>query len=304
MRRIELTITFTDDDGTARCESQAVETLDAPDLAREHVVAHILFSEFKVTVGKQAVSRHNATAWGWLEFPNRLAGLERYFDIRNSQAVWLELARLVMRSEANLILAQAFKALEPPSEPRIDDQTAINDLYYVHRRKMMLLDESVHGLIKVQDLVNRLIHESLGGDLVDTSDADWERTHLTRKEVNKGLRRKLELGAISLSDFDAISRALAIPKNAPEGQIAKVYRNRLMHHTRPSVDYPMFFSDLESRAGEEAEDAQGRALKIHNMFAMPPVQYRFKEMHDAFYEYLDAVVAMLQKLREVDILRH
>jgi hypothetical protein len=28
----------------------------------------------------------------------------------------------------------------------------------------------------VQDLVNRLLHESLGGDLVDATKPDWEQT--------------------------------------------------------------------------------------------------------------------------------
>jgi len=40
---------------------------------------------------------------------------------------------------------------------------------------MSLLNQAVQDLIKVQDLVNRLLHESLGGNLVDTAKDDWER---------------------------------------------------------------------------------------------------------------------------------
>ncbi len=87
---------------------------------------------------------------------------------------------------------------------------ALNDLYYIHDRKLGLLDQAVYGLIKVQDLVNRLLHESLGGDLVSATQTDWERTQLTRKNVEKGLKEKLAAGRLSqllipmkvIGDFD------------------------------------------------------------------------------------------------------
>jgi hypothetical protein len=308
MRQIELTITFTDDDGTARRETQAVETRDPPDTAAEHRVAHILFTELKVTVGEQVAPKHNATARGWLEPPNRPATrfehLEQYFDIRNSQAMWLELANLVMRAEGDLILAQAFKGLEAPREPPSADETAISDLYYVHDQKMTLLNQSVQGLIRVQNLVDRLLHESLGGDLVDTNKRNWEKTQLTRENVEERLEAKHARGEISQPDFDEITQALAIPKNTPKAQIAITYRNRLMHHIRPSVDYSMFFSALESRAGEEVKDAQGKVFRTTwRIPARPPVQYRFEELRAASFEYLDAVVAMLGRLSKIDILR-
>jgi hypothetical protein len=108
---------------------------------------------------------------------------------------------------------------------------------------------------------------------------------------------------ISQGDFDAISGALAIPKGAPKSELVRLYRNRPTHHVRPSVDYSMFFSPLDSRAGEEIKDAQGVVRNWHAIFAQPPVQYRFPALHTAFSEYLDAVVAMLQKLSEIEILR-
>jgi hypothetical protein len=162
MRQIELTPTFTDEIGIVRRESQTIETSYAPDPAGEHRVAHILLAELKVAVGEQAAPKHNATAQAWLKFPNRPAGLERYFDIQNSQAVWLELANLIMGAEANLILAQTFKALEPAQEPTFDNAIAISDLYYLHSRKMSLLNQSVRDLIKVHEIVYRLLHESFG----------------------------------------------------------------------------------------------------------------------------------------------
>lgn len=304
MAKVELIIKFTDGAQNTRSDSVDIETSYPGELAGEHRVAHILFTELKVTVGPQATPKHNAGARRWLEFPGKPADFNQYFDIQNSQALWFELANLIMGAESDLILAVAFKALEPAQEPPFDDNAAINDLYNVHDRKLTLLNQSVHGLIKVQDLVNRLLHESLGGDLVDTSTADWERTELTRAKVVKGLAAKRNAGALTQSDFDAISWALEIPRNTPKGEIARTYRNRLTHHIRPSVDYSMFFSALESRAGEEVKDAQGKVIgKRHVVRARPPVQYRFEDVYAAFSEYLDAIVAMLERLSQLEILR-
>jgi hypothetical protein len=304
MTLVKFTITFTDPDGTTRTETGSVEAIGSPDAGGEHRVAHILLSELQVTVGRQAAPKHNETARRWLDVSKRPAGMHEYFDVRNSQAVWLELSNLVMGVEGDLVLAQAFKALEPPVEPPFDDETGINDLYNIHDRKMSLLNQSVHGLIKVQDLVNRLLHESLGGDLVDTNQPDWERTQLTRANVKKGLIKKHAAGLLSETHFRLINEALEIPRTIPKGGTTRSYRNKLEHHVRPSVDYPMFFSTLESRDGEDIKDASGKVIgKKHTLSARQPADYNFGDLHPAFSEYLDAIAAMLQKLSEIDILR-
>jgi hypothetical protein len=207
--------------------------------------------------------------------------MHRIFDIQNSQALWLELSNLVMGAEADLALAQAFKDLEPAQEPPMDDEAALNDLYYIHDRKTTLLNQAVQALVKAQELVNRLLHEATGGDLVDATKSEWEKTQLTRKNVDKGLVTKRAVGTISQADFDAI-----------------------MHHVRPSVDYGMFFSILQSRAGEEIKDAHGKVIgRRHSLFAKTPAEFRFSDLHAAFSEYLDAVVSMLQNLSELELLR-
>lgn len=304
MRKIGLTITFSDDDGVMRSASQQFETPYSADLAGEQRITHNIFADLNVAVGQRAAPRHNETARKWLEFPNRPTRMTEYFDVRNTQALWVELANLVMGVEGDLMLSRAFKALEPQSERPFEDGVALDNLYFIHDRKLTLLNQAVHGLIKVQDLVNRLLHETLGGDLVDTSKTNWERTQLTRENLVKGLEAKRVTGAISQSDYDAIIEALKIAKNTPKGEIAKTYRNRLMHHVRPSVDYPMFFSPLESRVGEQIKNAQGQVIgSRHQLLARPPIEYKFNNLGEAFSEYLDALVAMLQKLSGITILR-
>jgi hypothetical protein len=304
MRHIELTLTFTDDSGATRHEVRSLDTLCDPNHAGEQRTANMLFAELQVTVGKQLEPKHNAVARGWLRFPGQPSGIEQYLDIQNSQAIWFELANLIMGSEGDLILSQAFKAIEPAQEPSFEDDEAMNNLHYIHERKMTLLNQVVQDLVKVQDLVNRLLHESLGGDLVNTIKPNWERAQLTREGVEKGLEAKRANGSVSQTDFDLITKALAIPKNAPNANLAQNYRNRLAHHIRPSVDYAMFFSYLESRSGEDVTDRTGAVIgKRHVLRARPPLQYRFEELFAANYEYLNAVVAMLHELSRVQMLR-
>jgi hypothetical protein len=66
----------------------------------------------------------------------------------------------------------------------------------------------------------------------------------------------------------------------------------------------MFFAALESRTGEEIRDEKGKLIgKRHELRAQAPLEYRFEDLSAAFSEYLDAMVAMLQKLSEIEILR-
>lgn len=304
MRRIELSVTFTDDGGQKSTETHSVETNYTPDSDGEHRLVHILASDLQVMAGDQPTPKHNATALEWVKFPNRPSGIEQFLDIRNSQALWFELTNLILAAEGDLALSQMYKGLEPATEPPFGDDRAINDLHYLHERKMTLLNEAVRALIKVQDLVNRLLHESLGGDLVDTTKANWEKSQLTRDEVQKQLNTRLASGHISQPDYDAITTALAIPTGAQQNEIVQNYRNKLMHHIRPSVDYSMFFSTLESRVGEEIKDAEGKVKgRRLLLLAKPPVQYRFGELHAAYIDYLDKIVAMLERLRRIEILR-
>jgi hypothetical protein len=83
---------------------------------------------------------------------------------------------------------------------------------YAHDRKMNLLNQAVYALIKIQDRVYRLLHEGLGGDLVDTSKSDWEERNLRRTPILKGLEAKRASRALAQADFDTI---MACARHSP-----------------------------------------------------------------------------------------
>jgi hypothetical protein len=52
-----------------------------------------------------------------MNFHRKPVNFIRFLDIRNAKTMWLELSNLIIGAEADLVLAQAFKTLEPVREP-------------------------------------------------------------------------------------------------------------------------------------------------------------------------------------------
>src|ERR1700723_3658408 len=63
----------------------------------------------------------------------------------------------------------SFRRVSKPSNPRnslsLEPRLRLTIFTTWHDRKMNLLNPAVYALIKVQDIVDRLLHENLGGDL-------------------------------------------------------------------------------------------------------------------------------------------
>ena len=114
MRQVEITLTFVDEDGKTRPYTLHLETPRGGSAEGEARVAHHLFSELRVALRDQPEPKHNVTAGKWLEFPDtrRKFDITDYFDVRNSQSLWLELSNLVRGIEYDLEMAHAFKELE------------------------------------------------------------------------------------------------------------------------------------------------------------------------------------------------
>jgi hypothetical protein len=306
MSKIQLTIAFIDDDGIDRTEIQTIENPIEADFAGEKRLKHNLFVEFRSAVIKQTEPKHNSTALSWLNFASHsidlTKGIQELFDVQNARAIWQELAHLVMSAELDIILARTFKEMEPIPPSFEGDE--INHLYYIHDRKMSLFDASVYSLIKVQNLVDRLLHESLGGDLVDTTQSEWEKTELVRKKILRGLEDKRARGVISQAEFDQIDLALKGPMQYAKNDLVVRYRNRLAHHIHPTVDYPLFYRGLHDRDGKEILGPDGSVVgRQYGMFSQQQIDFQFSELSTVFTEYLATVVDMLNRLSKLKVLR-
>jgi hypothetical protein len=144
MRQVDITLTFVDEDGKTRPHTLHIETPRGGSAEGEARVVHHLFSELRVAMRDQPEPKHNETVAKWLEFPSkpREFDITDYFDVRNSQSLWLELSNLVRGIEYDLEMARAFKELESAQVPDFEDDAAINNLYFLHARKMNALESS------------------------------------------------------------------------------------------------------------------------------------------------------------------
>lgn len=299
-----LTITF-DFATDSRVNDRFVNTIEILREATEDGQQNLVFEmlvELQVALTAH-VPIHARTAAAWWEFPHRTHSFHRFHDVENQQALWQELCNTVLEIEHKLHLSEAFKGQEAQAQSD-ENRANIGRLYYVHERKMSNLNAAIYGLIKVQDLVNRLLHESLGGDLVKTERKQWEKRDLNRESVLKGLEKKKSSSGLSQADYEKITKALK-KADASASEELITYRNRLTHHVRPSVDHAMFYAHLQSRKGVEVNDAAGNVIGHQFAFGGLPIQaeYQFDDLKNALSRYMVATVEMLDDLSAVEILR-
>lgn len=221
-----------------------------------------------------------------------------FIDLFNKPAVWLEIDNTFTDLRHVLAEAKAYKDLEPPNtKPTTDSLCA-----HLHFEKMYRLNLGVFQLVKIQDLIVRLLHESFSGKLitVDFDDEDWEKK-LTLKDAKKGLEAFADNGDLSGKDYQAILAALDLPSKSPHQDTVIRYRNRLTHRIRPSVDYVELFTDLQDRAGQVIKDAsgkeKGRAYRFGGGRSRP--DFLFADLYTALSDYMSHVAEMLKALKAI-----
>jgi hypothetical protein len=219
-----------------------------------------------------------------------------FIDLFNVPDVWLEVSNTF--HEIRYLLAQsiAYKELEPPGSNPVSDPLCA----YLHFEKMYRLNLAVFQLVKIQDLVVRLLQESFSGKLipVDYDDEGWEK-ELTLKDARQGLKRLLESGDLANEERDQILDALGQPSKSPHRETVISYRNGLSHGIRPSVDYAELYTHLQDRAGEVIRDARGnekgRVFSIRGGHGKP--QFMFADLYTAISDYMSHVAEMLKALK-------
>jgi hypothetical protein len=220
-----------------------------------------------------------------------------FIDIVNIPNMWLEISNTFLELRYVLAQAAAYKELEPPNTSPTSDALCA----YLHFEKMYKLNLAVIDLMKIQDLVVRLLHECFSGKLivVDHDDEDWEKK-LTLFEAKKGLRKLAENGEIDRKEYDAILEALEHMTKSPHQKTVVNYRNALAHRVRAAVDYPELYTAMQSRAGKVIKNAAGKETgRMYSFGGGRPVDFLFSDLYEAISDYMKHVVEMLRKLKEI-----
>lgn len=225
------------------------------------------------------------------------AGPMTFIDLLNRPAIWLEISNTFADLRFLLPQSKAYKDLEPKDSTPVSDPLCA----YLHYQKMYMLNLAVFQLVKIQDLVVRLLQECFSGKLIDVdyNDDEWEKK-LTMREAKRGLNSLLQKGDLTNDEYKLIMDALEISSKSSYQDTVIRYRNRLIHRIRPSVDYPELFTEFEDRAGQPLIDAstgkeKGRMYSIRGGKAKP--EFLFYDLYEALSDYMGYVAEMLRALK-------
>ena len=149
-----------------------------------------------------------------------------FMDSFNVPALWLEISNTFIDLRNLLALAKAYKSVEPLNTTPLSDSLCA----HVHFEKMYKLNLAVYQLVKIQDLVVRLLQEGFSGKLiaVDYDDEDWE-LKLTLQAAKQGLATLRKSGKLAKKEYEEIMTALGQPSKSPHRKTVLNYRNRLTH---------------------------------------------------------------------------
>jgi len=221
-------------------------------------------------------------------------------DIENVRAVWLEIGHTLLEAKFLLSEAHAYKDSEPPESAK--DEKAQYRRHQAHFEKMYRLNLAVLDLVKVQDLIARLLFESFSGELirVDRAKDDWERD-ITFTAVKNGLKERLDSGKLGRHEHDTIVRAITPVSPARHEKIAVDYRNEIAHRIRPSVDYVYLYAYLQDRNVKELRDATGKVTGWQYSVGERPTRpkYYFKELYPALVEHMKGIIGIVRRLKKI-----
>lgn len=231
--------------------------------------------------------------------PFTLAGPMAFIDLLNRPAIWLEISNTFVDLRFLLPQAKAYKDLEPKDSTPLSDPLCA----YLHYQQMYMLNLAVFQLLKIQDLVVRLLQESFSGELisVDYSDDEWER-RLTLKEAKKGLNALFQNSKLTTQEHQLIMEALHLPSKSAYQDTVIRYRHHLTHRIRASVDYPELFTEVEDRAGQPIVDPKtgkekGKVYPIRGGKSKP--EFLFADLYAALSDYMGYVADMLKALKTI-----
>jgi hypothetical protein len=301
---VRMLLEFVTPSGTVAFTESITDDLNATDKGKENL-ARELFAELRKAVSLRDTKDPLPDLRDLLlvESPNTKrviqAGPMAFIDLFNRPAIWLEISNTFVDLRFLLPQAKAYKDLEPKESSPVSDPFCA----YLHYQKMYMLNLAVFQLVKIQDLVLRLLQESFGGELipVDYDDEDWEKK-LTLKDAKKGLNNLLKNGKLAAQEHQLILDALEIPSQSPHKDTVIRYRNGLAHRIRPSVDYPELFTAIQDRAGQPIIDPstgkeKGRTYSIGG--GKSKAEFIFADLYAALSDYMGYIADMLKAVKGI-----
>jgi hypothetical protein len=307
MRNAKITITFEGGEGPLKAFELAAVLPNPYDPEGESNVADTLQMEFKKEV---LVHEYHAQLPDVTDFlgpvkqtsSTKLSALLRMSDRHNTRWIWFEIGNHLLRIEFLLAQARAYKDLEPPhsADPRQN-----NLLYNIHLLKMDKFDLASLYLVKVEDLLLRLLLENLGGRIgeIDAGVSGWER-RLTWEKFKEGVKDRASnpsLSALKDDEYNTIADVIRTFRNPHYAGRSVLYRDSITHRVTPSVDYPELYIYLQSRIGTPIYDSSGQKIgeEIDTGLERIKAEYEFLSLYANTVKTLEHYVTVLRSVKSV-----
>ena len=160
--------------------------------------------------------------------------VQRMISMYNLPAIWREIVNTF--SEIRYLLAESrtYKDQESSCPDPMD-----SFFMHLHRRKMQSFDWAIVKLVKMDDLVCRLLQESTSGQIVPFHDTKWE-LRLKWNPTDASLNRLHQSGEPTDHEFNGIMAAVNECFQSVSGQFLREYRHRVIHSVTPVSRYRDF----------------------------------------------------------------
>jgi hypothetical protein len=245
-----------------------------------------------------------------------------YFDRRNTLLTWYEISKAVTKSKFKLAESRAYKEIEQ-SLAKSDAER--EQLYRLHIPKMDCFNLATLNLVRIEDLLLRLLFENLGASLVpvDLKKPNWQRSVKWDKIID-GLKKRRgrsmswwermrdriaqllghsnanpHLEALTEEEFEAVIRILREFRSPHFTSQYLRYRDRMTHGFMPYVDFAELYFSTEDRVGTPIFDSRGKRKgtkwRISAMSTTP--EYEFLGLYESGAKTLAHWLGLLRRLR-------
>jgi hypothetical protein len=295
-----LKVTITNENGAVTGE-YVIDCLDRPGLDSEKYD-----TAYTINLIRAAAERHLYLA----DFPpvHALSQMSPTFSLndvvktahmQNVNELWLEMENLLLGARLNFATARIFKDLEDGHSSQT--QFDVNARLDLHLEKMERFHLGVFELVRIEDMIVRLLYEYFGDGFIatDVTRPGWEKrlTWDAMKDTlnNRGQPDKHPHPAVEAMDEREYQALMAIVRSYRSAEVLRLvrYRDTRTHRVRPSIDHPELAVDMVSPPQEGA----GIPTALFNRPNAP--EHSFLDLYADTKKVYSQLSALLQRLNAI-----
>lgn len=219
-----------------------------------------------------------------------------YYDSKNTFIAWMEIQNILLSAREHLAQSRAYKALEPTYSGKSGPEN--HQVYIVHLRKMDEFNQAVMDIKKLEDMVLRLIFESLSASLEGVRSTDGQ-PYLKLDRVCSVLKKRdsnAKLKSMSDAEYGELT-SIVDAMTTKEGpmEVFRRYRNALVHREPESVDYPEQFPAFEARP-----EPNQLVMSIGSIVP-DTAKWRFQDLYATGVTVYEQYIGLLERLDRLPI---